>query len=379
VSAEDGSACGLTNSGVVYCWGYNGYGQLGTGTTTNSPTPVAVTGGLVFATLSVGGGFTCGITTSGAAYCWGLNQFAGLGAGILAGPEQCNTTTGPVACSTKPVAVAGGITFTTVSAGKFSACGLTSSGAAYCWGADYYGLLAADSGVALEQCVNAEACSTRPLAVAGGFTFATVSVGEYSACGVTTSGAAYCWGSNFYGQLGNGTTTNSPKPTAVAGGLTFTTISAEYSFACGVTTSGAAYCWGLNWGGELGAGTTTNSAVPVAAAGGLTFKAVSTGGGFACGATTSNIGYCWGANTYGQLGNGTAAASTTPVGVAGGHAFSALSAAGYSSFFAPPVYPFFACGVTTSGAAYCWGTNAVGELGTGTTGGAVLVPTRVVL
>lgn len=381
LSAEDGAACGVAQGGAAYCWGFNGYGQLGTGTTANSAAPVAVTGGLTFSTVSVGGGYTCGLTTGGAAYCWGLNQFAALGANTLNGPEQCATNTGPVSCSTKPVGVVGGLSFTNVSAGKFSACGLVPSGAAYCWGADYYGLLGADSGTALEQCVNAEACSSRPVPVGGGLTFATISVGEYSACGVTTGGAAYCWGGNYYGELGTGTTAYSPKPVAVAGGLTFATVSTEYSFACGVTTSGAAYCWGLNAGGALGDGTTTNSSVPVAVAGGLTFKGVSTGGGFACAVTTSNTDYCWGGNTYGQLGTGTVSVGPTPApaAVVGGHAFSTLSAAGYSSFFAPPVYPFFTCGLTMSGAAYCWGSNGEGELGTGTPGTPALVPTRVSL
>jgi alpha-tubulin suppressor-like RCC1 family protein len=100
--------------------------------------------------------------------------------------------------------------------------------------------------------------------VSGGLTFSGVSAGVRSACGVTTAGAAYCWGHNSSGQLGNGTTTNSLAPVAVSGGLTFAAVSAGDDATCGVTTAGAAYCWGDNSFGQLGNGTTTSSATPVA-------------------------------------------------------------------------------------------------------------------
>ena len=92
--------------------------------------------------------------------------------------------------------------------------------------------------------------------MAGGLTFAAVGVGEASACGLTTGGAAYCWGHTWLGQLGNGdTTTESSVPVPVVGGLTFKGLSVGWQSACGVTPSGVAYCWGNNYSGELGAGT----------------------------------------------------------------------------------------------------------------------------
>jgi hypothetical protein len=100
--------------------------------------------------------------------------------------------------------------------------------------------------------------------VSGGLTFMTVSGGlYYFTCGATTAHAAYCWGSNFYGQFGNGTTISSTTPVAVSGGLSFASVVAGYFSACGVTTNGGAYCWGNNPNGELGNGTTTASTMPV--------------------------------------------------------------------------------------------------------------------
>src|SRR5207245_336067 len=128
---------------------------------------------------------------------------------------------------------------------------------------------------------------------------------------VTTAGAAYCWGDNTDGELGNGTTTASATPVAVSGGLTFAAVSAGFYHTCGVTTPGAAYCWGFNGNGQLGNGTFTISPTPVAVSVGLTFAAVSVEQFDACGVTTAGAAYCWGDNTDSQLGKGGPPINTT--------------------------------------------------------------------
>ncbi len=292
VGSIEGYACGLTTSGAAYCWGYNDYGQLGSGNFTTSTVPVAVTGNLTFTALSAGnGGQACGIATGGAAYCWGYNGSGGLGSSS--------------AFSSNPVPVSGGLSFKSISAGQNGqTCALTTAGAAYCWGNGASGALGN----------GAQTSTNTPVAVSGGLTFKSISAGYSSTCGLTTAGAAYCWGDNTYGELGNSTTTSSTTPVAVGGNLTFNAISVGDAFACGLTTTGAAYCWGFNGEGQLGIGASSHSTTPAALFSGVAFASISAGYSSACAVTGTGAAYCWGDNTYGQLGNqATGGTALTPV------------------------------------------------------------------
>ncbi len=333
VSIGGDAACGVTTAGAGYCWGNNSIGQLGNLTTTNSAAPGAIAGGLTFGSVSVG---------SLQAFSCGLTT---AGAAYCWGyNEYGQLGNGTFTSSMSPSAVTGNLTFTSLSAGDGGqACALAAGGAAYCWGYNGSGQLG----------VTSIAYSSSPVAVSGGLSFAMINAGENGqTCGVTTAGAGYCWGFNTSGQLGIGTLTNINVPTAVSGGLVFKSINAGFSSSCGITTAGAAYCWGDNTYGELGNGSNVASTVPVAVTGGLTFSSVSVGDAYACGLATSGAIYCWGYNTEGQLGNGTTTQSSAPVALFGGLTFASVSA-GYAS----------ACAVTPGGAAYCWGNGASGQLG----------------
>jgi alpha-tubulin suppressor-like RCC1 family protein len=279
--------CGVTLSDAAYCWGWNIFGQAGDGTT-NYPliNPTPVYGSHTFTAVSAGLFHSCALTDSAKAFCWGLQY--GLG-------DSMETD------SNIPVPVSGGLTYSFVGAGTFFSCALTPAGAAYCWGLNGGGQLG-------------DSTTTRkdyPVAVVGGLTFAMLSVGYGHTCGITTGdGAAYCWG----GQDGYGMSGIQIAPVPVSGGLTFSMISAGTTHGCGVITTGAAYCWGNNYSGQLGNSSAGDaSTMPVAVSGGLTFASVTTGNAHSCGLTTGGKAYCWGDNFYGQLGRGTVGYFTTPV------------------------------------------------------------------
>ena len=325
------STCGLTAAGTAYCWGYNGYGELGNAWVPSSRWPLGVTGGISFASVAAHFLHSCGLTSAGSAYCWGANGSGQLGDGAFAN-------------SSVPQAVSGGLVFTTLTGGEYHTCGLTAAGAAYCWGTNDQGQLG--NGTMSNSPV--------PVAVAGGLTFTAIDAGANQTCGLTGGGQAYCWGANGLGSLGDGTFVDRLVPVAVVGGLSFTAINAEYA-TCALTAAGEAYCWGYNGFGQLGNGSSANSAVPVKVAGGLTFTSL-TGGDHTCGLTPSGSAYCWGANSVGQLGDGSTISRSTPVPVVGGLTFASLWSKGTQT-----------CGITTGGVAYCWGDNQFGELGDGTT------------
>jgi alpha-tubulin suppressor-like RCC1 family protein len=193
ISAGRLFSCGLTTTGSAYCWGDNTRGLLGDGTNTRQLTPAAVASQLKFTAIGAGGFHACALTTSGAVYCWGSNDFGELG-------------TGTKVDSNVPVPVAGGLTFASLSVGNRHNCALTASGAAYCWGDATDGLLGNGS---------ASGVSTMPVPVSGGLTFASVSAGRFHSCGVSPNGTAYCWGNNRSNTLGDGTSVNSLVPTRV--------------------------------------------------------------------------------------------------------------------------------------------------------------------
>ena len=353
-----GATCGLTPEGVAYCWGTGFRDRLGNGTSNiDSHVPVAVSGGLTFQSISTGlGQAGCGVTTGGLSYCWGT---------IASSYFQSDV----------PAAVPGGLTFQSIIAGYVHNCGIVVGDDAYCWGRNNAGQLG-DGSTTAPAVLTAVAVSGglkfQLLSSGGGDN------SKSHTCGITLTGDAFCWGENGEGQLGNGSMTNSDTPIAVSGGLKFQSLDGGgggrgendviIGHTCAITLNGDAHCWGSNSWGQLGNGSTTSNTTPVAVSGGLVFQSISAGYHHTCGLTTAGAAYCWGRNRDGQLGNGSTMSSptpATPVAVSGGLVFQSISA-GWDH----------TCGITTTGDGYCWGGDDEGELGNGGGGGAS-TPARV--
>jgi len=349
VAAGYQHTCAVTANGGLVCWGDNGSGQLGDGTTTRRSTPTPVNGlGSGVADVVTGNSHTCALTTGGAAMCWGSNADRQLGDG---------TTTSRLT----PTAVSGlGSGVMAITAGVAHTCALTTGGGVKCWGANGSGQLG--DGTTTNRAT--------PTAVSGlGSGVAAISAGGSHTCAMSSGGGMGCWGSNTYGQLGDGTTTNRATPTAVSGldqsGVV--AITAGRYHTCARTTDDGASCWGANYTGQLGDGTTTQRLTPTTVSdlesGVATLAA---GDAHTCALTALGSAACWGRNTFGQLGDGTTATRTVPTAVSGlGSGTDAVAGGGEHT-----------CALMAGGGVKCWGSNATGQLGDGTTHGR-RVPTAI--
>lgn len=285
IVAGDLHTCALDDAGQAHCWGLNEDGQLGQGDRINRPRPSRVIGSLPFATVTAGGSHSCALTAGGEAYCWGGNRWGQLGVGES------------VTESLVPRAVSGHLKFVALRAGAVHTCGIALDGTAYCWGRNAFGELGVgDSGT----------IRTSPTPVAGGVVFTTLNPATEHTCGITSSGDAYCWGRNDAGELGDGQVSiHAATPTRVQSAVAWAWISGGLNHTCAVAVDGAAYCWGSNSAGQLGDGNLgTGSPVPVPVVGGLRFIRISAGALHTCAVTATGDVYCWGRDNEGQLGDG---------------------------------------------------------------------------
>jgi alpha-tubulin suppressor-like RCC1 family protein len=296
-----------------------------------------------FVSISAGLNGSCGITPTGGAKCWGANFFGRVG-----DDSRVPATT--------PVQVTGLTTgVTAIETTQDLTCAIA-AGALKCWGQSVYTL---GDGSTYS--------SLTPISVPGFAAGVTaLSVGPLHVC-VVKSGGIWCWGNNGSGQLGDGTTINRVVPVATAALSSGVTAVGTGLYHTCALAAGAVKCWGANSVNQLGDGTAIDRLSPVATLGltsGVT--AFSLGGKHAC-AIVSGAARCWGENNYGALGDGTNLARSTPMQVVGlTSGVTAIAAANYA----------VSCAVV-SGAAKCWGDNLYGAVGDGTSANVRVAPVQV--
>ena len=297
VSAGWSHTCALRSTRRLYCWGENGFGELGINSAdTHRVIPTPVGAATDWAQVSSGQFHTCARKTNGRLSCWGRDLVGEVGNG---GPNDNAILF--------PQEVSGAFTdWTSVSAGRNHTCGrrAINSGTLFCWGLNVNGQLGND-GVGTTQGVPNQV-------VTGPGAWTAVSAGEFHTCGRRNTGRLFCWGSDNQGQLGNGSAAADDKdtPVEVAGNITIWTngFSADGFNTCGRRSNGRLFCWGDDTLGSVGDGGTAGTdqwMSPRQVFGNRTdWSTVNVGQSHSCATRTNRRLYCWGWDATGQLGNG---------------------------------------------------------------------------
>ena len=282
--------CALGTNNLV-CWGENGAGQLGVGDTINrfytNLAYVNLGTNKSGKAISAGNEHTCAILNDDKIKCWGKGGSGRLGNG---GASDSST----------PVAVTMGdsVTAVKISAGREHTCAIFNDNKVYCWGRNNGGQLG----------IGSTTDSTTPSVLDLGTdkTATTISAGNNHSCAILNDNSVKCWGTNSFGQLGDGSKTRRTSPIAVNLGTnrTATAIHAKGDYTCAILDNGSLKCWGRNSVGQLGDGTTTNRNTPTAVDLGAGRTATAMGGGNThnCAILDDKSLKCWGYNNHGQTG-----------------------------------------------------------------------------
>ena len=399
VVAGESHTCFLGN-GVAFCFGDNQSGQLGQGTTGGTSSDlVVVDGEHKFSALSAGKQFTCGVainstsfpSDAGKVYCWGSNSNGETG------------TSTEVSIRSTPTQVNTDVTFTSVRASGYHACGVTTLGKVYCWGSNTNEQSGEPKSVSLSlphqvgtatnwaevslneytSCARTVATSSTPSATycwgdrqstgigtasyfnvpikVTGTGWLRVATNGNSRCAIQGSelpGRLFCWGANFSGEVGNGTIepVRTPIEIIVPGG--WREIAMGPWSTCGITGAGALACWGSNSSGRLGVGDTIDKLVPTRVGSDTDWSSISVGSGSACAIKSGTDVYCWGSDSSGALGNGAVltddqvSPSQVDFSGTGSHTWRKVS-----------VGQSHACALDDAKKLYCWGDNGNGFFG----------------
>ena len=381
---SNGYSLALSADGTVYTWGRNEYGQLGNGVTaTNSPVPVAVKTagtpmeGKTIVQISAKVWYALALASDGTVYSWGFNSWGQLGNGTSG---TANNASAPVAVKTAGTPMEGK-TIVQVAAGATHSLALATDGTIYAWGKNEYGQLGNDSTINSPIPVAVKTAGT-PM---DGKKIIQIHAGYEHSLALASDGTVYAWGRNNSGQLGKNDATDAHIPAAVQtlgtpmAGKVIVQLAAGNSQSMALASDGTVYTWGWNQYGQLGNGTTTNSRIPVAVVttgtplAGKTISQIAAGNAHALAMTDDGTVYTWGWNQYGQLGNNSTINSSLPVIVKttgtplAGKMITQIASGGSPNSLV----------LANDGTMYTWGWGQHGQLGNGTIGTDAKTPLAV--
>ena len=323
----------LKGDGTVWAWGDNYVGSLGDGTRVSHSTPAKVLNLPLITKIAAGDGHDLAIAADGSLWSWGGNEYGQIGDGTTA----MRLTPAQVASVGNVVGIAAGGGHSVV---------LKSDGSVLIWGSNLSGILG--DGAPITRTV------PLPVALANVVAINSGSGGDANLV-VRSDGTLWGWGSNFCGQLGDGTYTTRSTPAPVLG---LANVVAAASGAChslALGAEGGVYSWGSGVHGELGNGSTVGYPSPARITG-LTATHVAAGLQHSVAIATGGTVWTWGSNNHGQIGDGTTLDRLSPVQVSGLANVVAISAGGYHTL-----------AVKGDGTVWAWGANFAGQIGDGTT------------
>ncbi|HVM66199.1 MAG TPA: EGF domain-containing protein, partial [Acidimicrobiales bacterium] len=340
LAAGPSHTCAVVADHSLWCWGAGSSGQLGDWNNASAASPTRVGSETTWASVATGASHTCAVKLDGSLWCFGDDGNSQLGDGQNVAKQTPNL-------------IAAGTTWSTIAAGNAQTCGIKPDQTLWCWGYNGYGQL----GVGNTQ------NQATPTQVGTASDWSYVSPGSYHTCGLRSSAGAstlWCWGYDADGELGNGSTTQSPVPVQVGVATDWVTVKAGTYHTCGIRSSSGqrtVWCWGDNVDGEIGDFTTVSRTQPTQVGAFANVADVVVMDYSTCITLQDGSAYCWGDNTYGQLGTGLPDRLTSPAPmVAATPMLVSLYGQGVR-----------ACGLRSDGTAWCWGSNANGQLGDGTT------------
>ena len=380
----NGYSLALSADSIIYTWGRNEYGQLGNGTiTANSPVPVAVKTagtpmeGKTIVQISAKVWYALALASDGTVYSWGFNSWGQLGNGTSG---TANNASAPVAVKTAGTPMEGK-TIVQVAAGATHSLALATDGTIYAWGKNEYGQLGNDSTTNSPVPVAVKTAGT-PM---DGKTIIQIHAGYEHSLALASDGTVYAWGRNNSGQLGKNDATDTHIPAAVQtlgtpmAGKVIVQLAAGNSQSMALASDGTVYTWGWNQYGQLGNGTTTNSRIPIAIVttgtplAGKIISRIAAGNAHALAMTDDGTVYTWGWNQYGQLGNNSTINSSLPVIVKttgtplAGKMITQIASGGSPNSLV----------LANDGTMYTWGWGQHGQLGNGTIGTDAKTPLAV--
>ncbi len=290
ISAGENFTCARKTNGTVWCWGWNFYGQVGDGTTTDRWTPAEVGSSPDWVSVDAGENHVCGLLNNHTLWCWGSNQYSQIGTGSINYFEQ------------SPVQLVK--SWKSVSAGGYHTCAIKTDSSLWCWGDNENGQLGIGNTVG----------KSVPAKAGTATNWVAVSTGYKHTCAKKKDGTLWCWGANFVSQVGNGRISDTvKKPVQVGKANTWKSLSLGADHSCAMKKNTGLYCWGYNNHGQLCTGDTANRNKPrLVSSAGTGYLSVAAGAFHTCGLWSDANIWCWGNNQYGQLGNGNTADQTYP-------------------------------------------------------------------